>query len=64
MAETILDRWHLTADELTQIVDLNPSLRGIMMGYIAEFQVQKLLLDDVRISNIRNYTGAQATGRG
>ena len=45
MAETILERWHLTADELTQIVDLNPSLRGFMFGYVAEFQLRKFLLD-------------------
>ena len=55
MTETILDRWHLTADELTQIVDLNPSLRGFMLGYVAEFQVRKLLLDDPRTSNIHKY---------
>lgn len=55
MTETILERWHLTADELTKIVDLNPSLRGIMIGYVAEFQVQKILLDEPRISNIHKF---------
>jgi len=53
--ETILEHWHLTADELTQIVDLNPSLRGFMLGYVAEFQVRKLLLDDIRTSNIHKF---------
>lgn len=51
----ILEQWHLTADELTQIVDANPSLRGFMFGYIAEFQLKKIFLSDVRISNIHKY---------
>jgi hypothetical protein len=53
--KNILEQWHLTADELTQIVDANPSLRGFMFGYIAEFQLKKIFLSDVRISNIHKY---------
>ena len=52
MAETILERWHLTVDELTQIVDLNPSLRGFMFGYIAEFQLRKFLLDSEHVTGL------------
>lgn len=55
MAETILERWHLTADELTQIVDLNPSLRGFMFGYIAEFQLRKFLLDSKYVTGLLKY---------
>lgn len=34
MYDTILDRWEITAEELTDIVDANPSLRGFMIGGI------------------------------
>ncbi len=55
MAVTILDRWHITADELTQVVDQNPSLRGFLLGYIAEYQLKKLLLADDRITTIHKF---------
>src|ERR1035441_9706492 len=34
--KSILERWGITAQELTDLVDNNPSLRGIMLGYVAE----------------------------
>jgi hypothetical protein len=40
---TILDRWSITAEELTALVDSTPSLRGILLGYVAEAQLEKLL---------------------
>ena len=33
---SILKRWGITELELTELVDQNPSLRGILIGYIAE----------------------------
>lgn len=38
---TILDRWGVTPDELTILVEANPSLRGMMLGYVAELQLLK-----------------------
>ncbi|MCY3927173.1 MAG: helix-turn-helix transcriptional regulator [Acidobacteria bacterium] len=40
---TILDRWELSAQELTAIVDENPSLRGMLLGYVAEAKLASLL---------------------
>lgn len=34
--QTILKRWGITERELTELVDQNPSLRGILLGYVAE----------------------------
>lgn len=34
--KSILDRWGITENELTELVDQNPSLRGILLGYVAE----------------------------
>ena len=34
MPETILDRWDVTIEELTELVEANPSLRGMILGYL------------------------------
>ena len=41
---SILERWNITVDELTELIDANPSLRGMMLGYVAELQLRKLLV--------------------
>lgn len=50
--DTILKRWHLTENELTEIIDLNPSMRGLMLGYIAEYKLRKLHFCDDCFSNV------------
>ena len=52
MTETILERWQLTQQELTIIVDENPSLRGFMLGYIAEYKLRSLLLSGVDVRGL------------
>ncbi|MFH0963473.1 MAG: restriction endonuclease [Planctomycetota bacterium] len=52
-ARTILERWDISPEELTELVDRSPSLRGILLGYVAEHQLLKLLL---RVSSdMRNH---------
>lgn len=43
--QSILDRWDMTEAELTELVDENPSLRGIMLGYAAEVKFRHIYLD-------------------
>jgi hypothetical protein len=43
-AETILRRWEISPIELTRLVDSNPSLRGMLFGYVAEFKFSQLWL--------------------
>jgi len=40
--KTILKRWDITAEELTAAIDANPSLRGMLLGYVAEFHLLKI----------------------
>lgn len=49
---SILDRWGLTVDDLTKIVDANPSLRGMMLGYVAEYVLHKRHFIDPRLSGL------------
>ncbi len=53
--QTILDRWDITAEELTEIVSSNPSMRGLMLGYIAEYKLRKMWFEDERIENLTKY---------
>ncbi|HRO43525.1 MAG TPA: hypothetical protein PL009_11875 [Flavipsychrobacter sp.] len=48
--ENILYRWQLTQEELTGIVDSNPSMRGLMLGYVAEYKLKKLHFENAKIS--------------
>lgn len=43
---SILKRWGLTDQELTEIIQENPSMRGLMLGYIAEYKLQKMYFSD------------------
>lgn len=40
--KSILKRWDLTEEELTEIIRKNPSMRGLMLGYIAEYKLRKM----------------------
>ncbi len=40
--QNILDRWSITPDELTTAIDENPSLRGILLGYLAEYKLRSM----------------------
>ncbi len=43
---SILKRWGLTEQELTEIIQENPSMRGLMLGYIAEYKLHKMYFSD------------------
>ncbi len=47
---SILRRWGISEADLTRLVDDNPSLRGILSGYVAERKLQSLLDDHPHIS--------------
>lgn len=52
MPATILDRWDMTPEELTKLVEDNPSLRGMILGYLAELKLEKLWLSGDNISEV------------
>jgi hypothetical protein len=55
MENDILKILGINSEELTEIVQANPSLRGFISGYISEYKLRKILAADKRISNLRKY---------
>jgi hypothetical protein len=37
---SILEQWDITPEQLTILLNENPSLRGIMLGYVAELKLR------------------------
>ena len=52
---TILERWGITAHQLTDLVNDNPSLRGIMLGYVAEHKFRELIEAHPHISSSKKH---------
>ena len=55
MTKSILERWDITIEEFTEVVDQNPSLRGMLLGYLAELKLEKLWLRRGGISDVSKY---------
>jgi len=51
--KSILDRWGISTKQLTNLVDQNPSLRGMMLGYVAETKFHELFLNHPEITEIK-----------
>jgi hypothetical protein len=50
---TILDMFGVTLEYLTEVVRGNPSLRGVIIGYIAERKLWDWFASDGRVTSIR-----------
>jgi hypothetical protein len=49
--KSILETWEIAETELTELVNSNPSLRGMLLGYIAEHKFQSLVLNNPLITS-------------
>ena len=47
---SILERWEISEEEFTELIDHNPSLRGINLGYIAEKKIHDLFLNHPEVT--------------
>jgi len=50
--ESLLKRWDITEDELTEVVDQNPSLRGMLFGYTAEIKLRQYIVRNDSVTGI------------
>lgn len=62
--ENILDKWEITPYELTQLLAQNPSLRGMLFGYVAEFKLEQLHLQGSEISKVYKHDDHDRRGKG
>ena len=49
---SLLEAWSLTAGELSEIVAENPSMRGLMFGFVAEYKLKKAWLERREVVNL------------
>lgn len=61
---TILERWGIDAEYLTKVVNENPSLRGMLVGYIAERKLWDVLKSDQRVTELRKDDDHDRTKKG
>jgi len=50
--ENILDLWKITSQDLTELLNQSPSLRGMLFGYAAEFKLHELWLNHPDITEV------------
>lgn len=49
---SILERWGVSEEQLTYLIDKNPSLRGMVLGYVAETKFHDAFLDRPEITEV------------
>jgi hypothetical protein len=52
---TVLDEWDITAEQLTQLLNENPSLRGMLLGYVAELKLREIIASFPEVSLTRKF---------
>lgn len=62
--ETILQKWQITDEELTQIVNDNPSLRGFIFGYVSEYKARSFFNGHEGITDVKKYDDHDRTSKG
>ncbi|WP_139942795.1 hypothetical protein [Fulvimonas soli] len=48
----IFERWGITEENLSDLIDQNPSLRGMILGYVAERKFHDAFLDHPSITEV------------
>lgn len=51
--QSILDKWEISVGDLTELVDQNPSLRGMILGYVAEKKFHEKFLNHKDITEAK-----------
>lgn len=51
----ILDDWGITIDDLNIVLSERPAIRGILVGFLAEYKLQHNIFNDARIHKLTRY---------
>ena len=62
--KTIFELWDVSTTEVSDLVRQNPSLRGVMLGYIAEMKFHKLFLENKEITSAQKDDDHDRTKKG
>lgn len=62
--DDILARWSVSAKDLTTLTDENPSLRGMLLGYVAEHKLRQIWFSDEDISYLGKSDDHDRTSKG
>ncbi len=62
--KNILDLWDITIEELSETVENNPSLRGMILGYLAEIKVHSYFTNNPHVTNMRKDNDHDRTKKG
>jgi hypothetical protein len=60
----LIEDWGLTLDELNDILASRPSLRGIIIGFVAEYKLSRMWFSDPRIESLERYDNHDRTRPG
>jgi len=60
----LLEEWGLTIQELNDILASRPSLRGILIGFVAEYKLPQMWFSDKRIVGLERYDNHDRTRPG
>lgn len=47
---SILTEWEITPQQLTELLEENPSLRGMLLGYVAELKLKEIVTSIPNVS--------------
>lgn len=61
---TILEEWGITAEQLSKILQDNPSLRGMLFGYVAEIKLREIITAFPRVSYMTKFDDHDRTKKG
>ena len=64
MKKDILERWEISSEDLTTIIDENPSLRGFIFGYVSEYKVRNFFYGHPNVENLKKYDDHDRTSKG
>ena len=51
----ILEDWNITLDDLNAVLSDRPSVRGILIGFLSEYKLQRGVFSDARIHHLVRY---------
>ena len=51
----ILEDWNITTEELNAVLAERPSVRGILIGFLSEYKLQRTIFSDARIHRLVRY---------